>query len=212
MITMDKFDVENWDRKPQYDFFKTYQDPFFNITATLEVHNLYTYCKKHQLSFSLANLFVAIKCINEILEFKLRIFNNQVYLFNSVDIGSTVLNDNKTFSFCHFKYQESIFEFDIQGKQVIENHKKGIVFEPNVELLGVVHCSTLPWISFTGIKHARKGDEAGMGIPKIIFGKVFEENNTKKIPFSVEVHHSLMDGYHVALLFEKMQSFINQLR
>lgn len=211
MTTMHKFDVENWIRKPQYDFFKTYEDPFFNITATIEVSNLYTYCKKHDLSFSLACIYVAIKSINEIQEFKLRIINNEVFLFDAVNIGSTILNDNKTFSFCYFLNQPSIVEFDKQGKEVIENHKKGIFFEPKEELLGLIHCSTIPWISFTGIKHARKGDEARQGIPKIIFGKVFEENNTKKIPFSVEVHHALMDGYHVALLFEKMQYFINDL-
>lgn len=208
---MHKFDVENWIRKPQYDFFKSYEDPFFNITATIEVSNLYTYCKKHNLSFSLACIYIALKCMNEIQEFKLRIFNEEVYMFDTVNIGSTILNDNKTFSFCYFENKSSIFEFDAQGKKVIENHKKGMIFEPKEELLGIIHCSTLPWISFTGIKHARKGDEAGHGIPKIIFGKVFVENETKKIPFSVEVNHALMDGYHAALLFEKMQAFINEL-
>ncbi|SFS73895.1 CatA-like O-acetyltransferase [Lutibacter maritimus] len=208
---MEKFDIENWIRKPQFDFFKTYEDPFFNITSTIEVTNLYNYCKKHNLSFSLACIYVAIKCINEIQEFKLRIFNDEIYLFNTVEIGSTILNDDNTFSFCYFKNKSSIFEFNTQGKEVIENHKKGNVFEPKEDLLAIIHCSTIPWISFTGIKNARKGDEAKHGIPKIIFGKVFEENNIKKIPFSVEAHHALLDGFHVALLFKKMQNFINKL-
>jgi chloramphenicol O-acetyltransferase type A len=208
---MHKFDVENWIRKPQYEFFKTYEDPFFNITSTIDVLNLYTFCKKQKLSFSLACIYVAIKCINEIPEFKLRICNNEVYLFDNVNIGSTVLNDNHTFSFCYFENQTTIFDFDMHGKQVIENHKKGLSFEPKESQLGLIHCSTLPWISFTGLKHARKGDEAGQGIPKIMFGKVFEDNNSKKIPFSVEVHHALMDGYHVAQLFDKMQQYINNL-
>ncbi len=61
---MKVFDVENWNRKTQYEFFKTYEDPFFNITANLEVTNLYNYCKQHNLSFSLTCLYVAIKSIN----------------------------------------------------------------------------------------------------------------------------------------------------
>ena len=208
---MKKFDTENWIRKSQFEFFKSYEDPFFNITSNLDVVNLYNFCKKNELSFSLACLFVAIKCINEIPEFKLRFLNNEVFMFDYVDIGSTILNHDKTFSFCYFENQTTIYEFDKNGKAVIENHKNRIIFEPQENLLGLVHCSTLPWISFTGIKHARKGDEAGQGIPKIIFGKVFSENEIKKIPFSVEGHHALMDGYHVALLFEKIQNFINQL-
>jgi chloramphenicol O-acetyltransferase type A len=209
---MKEFDIANWNRKSQFDFFKTYEDPFFNITANVEVTNLYNFCKKHNLSFSLAIIFVALKSINEIEAFKLRILNNKVIIFDKVEIGSTILNEDNTFSFCYYNYSSSIFEFDKAGKKVIENHKKGIVFEPKEEMLNLVHCSTLPWISFTGFKHARKGDEAKKGIPKIIFGKVFEENKSRKIPFSVEVHHALMDGYHVALLFKKMQNYINDLK
>ncbi len=113
---MIKFDVENWNRKPQYEFFKSYEDPFFNVTATIEVSKLRSYCKENELSFSLACIFVALKSINDIPEFKLRIFNEVVYLFDSVDIGSTILNDDNTFSFCYFENQDSIFEFDKKGE------------------------------------------------------------------------------------------------
>jgi chloramphenicol O-acetyltransferase type A len=208
---MKEFDVENWARKSQFDFFKTYEDPFFNVSVNLDVTNLYVFCKQNNLSFSLSCLFVAIKIINEISEFKLRLKNNKVYQFDSVNIGSTVLNDDDTFSFCDFPFQSSIFEFDEVGKKVIEDHKKGITFDPQENELAIVHCSTLPWVSFTSIKHARKGDEADKGIPKIVFGKLFSENNNKKMPFSVEVHHALMDGLHVGKLIDKMQQYINSL-
>ena len=208
---MKALDLKNWKRKSQYEFFKTYEDPFFNITSNIEVANLYKYCKKHDLSFSLACLYVAIKCINEVPEFKLRIKNDTIYQFETVNIGATILNDDNTFSFCDFPYQSTIFEFDTVGKQVIGNHKKGIKFNPQENELAIVHCSTLPWISFTSIKHARKGNEGGKGIPKIVFGKLFTENEIKKIPFSVEVHHALADGFHVGLLLDKMQQYVFEL-
>jgi chloramphenicol O-acetyltransferase type A len=208
---MKEFDVENWNRNVQYKFFKTYEDPFFNITANLDVTNLYKYCKQHNLSFSLACLYVAIKSVNEITEFKLRFKNGKVYLFDTVNIGSTILNDDLTFSFCDFEFQPSISAFDTKGKIVLENHKNGIVFNVDQNDLAIIHCSTIPWVSFTGFKHARRGDEGLQGIPKLVFGKLFNENEIKKIPFSVEVHHALMDGYHVGLLYEKMQQYIDGL-
>ena len=61
---MKVFDIENWNRKTQFKFFKNYEDPFFNITANLEVSNLYNYCKQHNLSFSLACIYMALKAIN----------------------------------------------------------------------------------------------------------------------------------------------------
>lgn len=208
---MKAFDIENWNRKAQYDFFKNYEDPFFNLTANIEVTKLYTYCKQYNLSFSLACIFVAIKCINEIPEFRLRIKKGKVVQFDSVSIGSTVLNDDHTFSFCEFPHLASITEFDLKGKQIIKKQKEGAAFDAQENELQIIHCSTLPWVSFTGFKHARKGDEASKGIPKIIFGAFFDENQTKKIPFSVEVNHALMDGYHVGLLFKNMQHYINNL-
>jgi len=208
---MKVIDTENWSRKAQYDFFKTYEDPFFNITGNLEVTNLYTLCKTHNLSFSLACIYVAIKCINDIPEFRLRIKKGKVVQYKFVTIGSTILNDDNTFSFCDFPLQSSVYEFDSVGKKIIEDHKKGKKFEPKEDELGIIHCSTLPWVSFTGMKHARKGDEASKGIPKIMFGGFFNENDIKKIPFSVEVNHALMDGYHVGLLYKNMQQLINNL-
>lgn len=208
---MQELNIENWSRKSQYHFFKTYEDPFFNITTNLEVTNLYNFCKKNELSFSLSCLYVAIKNINEIPEFKLRIKNGKIYQFNSVNIGSTVLNDDNTFSFCDFPMKQSIFDFVEKGTAIIKAHREGVVFNPQENELAIIHCSTMPWFSFTAIKHARKGDEAGKGIPKLVFGKYFTENEIMKIPFSVEVHHALMDGFHVALLLDKMQQFINDL-
>jgi len=163
------------------------------------------------LSFSLACIYVALKCANEIAEFKLRLKNDKVYIFDTINIGSTVLNDDFTFSFCNFEFQKTISEFDLNGKKVLENHKNGIVFNEQEEQLGIIHCSTIPWISFTGFKHARNGNEGLQGIPKLVFGKLFNENKIKKIPFSVEVHHALMDGYHVGLLYAKMQQFMDEL-
>lgn len=208
---MKELDIENWNRKRQYEFFSSYEDPFFQLTANLDVTNLYAFCKKHELSFSLACIYVAIKCINEIPEFKLRIKDGKVVQYDVVPIGSTVLNDDNTFSFCDFPFSNSIFEFDSNGKEIIKKHKEGVTFDPQEDEVQMVHCSTLPWVSFTGFKHARKGDEAGKGIPKLVFGGLFDENNIKKIPFSVEVHHALLDGYHVGLLFKNMQQLINEL-
>ena len=164
---MKVFDIEKWNRKTQFKFFKNYEDPFFNITANLEVLELYNYCKQHNLSFSLACIYMALKAINEITEFKLRFKDGDVYVFDEVHIGSTILNDDNTFSFCYFQNQTSIFEFDKSGKNLVESHKKGAKFEPKEAAIDVVHCTTLPWVSFTGFKHARNGDEGKKGIPKI---------------------------------------------
>ena len=211
MTIMKEINIENWERKNQFEFFKNYEDPFFNVTATLDVTNLYKYCKKNKLSFFLAGLYTANQAMNKILAFRLRLMKGKVVEFDRIHIDSTVLNDDETFSFCHFETFPTFLEFMQNGEKVLLDHKNGIIDDSHVYDLDVVHSTTIPWISITSIKHARNGDEKDLGIPKIVFGKYYEDKNRKIMPFSVEVHHALMDGLHVGLLFQKMQEFINSL-
>lgn len=208
---MKLFITKNWYREAQFEFFKNYQDPFFNISTTVEVTQLYNYCKNNNLPFSLACLFVVTKGMNEITEFKLRFKNNKVVECEELAIGTTVLNTNNSFSFCYFPFKNTIDEFCLHAKSILENHKKGVVFEPKEDEISLIHSSILPWIQFTSIKHPHKGDENFIGIPKVVFGKTFHENSVLKISFSVEIHHAFADGFHVALLLDKMNSFIKNL-
>ncbi|SDX16407.1 chloramphenicol O-acetyltransferase type A [Lutibacter oricola] len=208
---MKEINIENWNRKNQFEFFKNYEDPFFNVTATLDVTNLYNHCKKNNLSFFLAGLYTANQAMNSIPAFRLRLKEGKIVQFDKVHIDSTVLNEDNTFSFCHFETAPTFLEFMQNGEKVLFDHKNGIVENSHVYDLDVAHSTTIPWISITSIKHARNGNEKNIGIPKIVFGKYYQENDQKIMPFSVEVHHALMDGIHVGLLFQKMQEFINEL-
>jgi chloramphenicol O-acetyltransferase type A len=208
---MKEFDIHSWNRKSQYDFFKTYDDPFFNLTTELDVTNLYDYCKKNQLSFFLACLHFAVESANEILEFRLRIVDDTIFEFEHIDIGSTVLNEDNTFSFCYFKRKEDVFAFDINGKSILKKHSEEDEFDSNKQSLNLIYASSVPWISFTSIKHARSIEREKSGIPKFVFGKFSNSAKAKKMPFSIEVHHALMDGYHVGKFLEIFQKKIDEL-
>ncbi len=208
---MKKFDLTSWNRTTQYNFFKTFDDPFFGLTSNIDVTNLYTYCKENKLSFSLAVLFIAMKAANEITEFRLRIVDNEVVEFDSIEIGSTFLNDDNSFFFGLFKNEATIFEFDKKGKALIKQLKAGKIFEEHWHKIDLIFGSTVPWVSFTSIKHARNYEREKSGIPKFVFGKRFTQDHKLMLPFSVEVHHALMDGFHVGQLIEIMEKKINNL-
>ncbi|MES1244892.1 MAG: CatA-like O-acetyltransferase [Acidobacteriota bacterium] len=68
----------------------------------------------------------------------------------------------------------------------------------------LLHCSALPWVSFTSISHARNWGRED-SVPKLAFGKVFEQDGRRLMPVSVEVHHALLDGLHVGRYLESLQ-------
>lgn len=208
---MKTFNTKGWYRENQFEFFKQYEDPFFNITSQIDVTNLYAYCKKHEKSFSLGCIYVAIKALNSIEEYRLRLHHGEVVLYDAVNVGSTVLNDNNSFSFCDFIYNEDFHVFVDVAQQTLNNYNQRRMHETDVDQLAMVHCTTIPWVEITGFKHARKGNEKEQGIPKIVFGKRVKRDGKYVISFSIEQHHALVDGLHVGKLIQKMEEIIAEL-
>lgn len=209
---MKKFNINIWNRKDQFDFFKDFEDPFFSISLNLDVTKLVDFCKVKKLSFPLSLYYFATEIANGITEFRLRLLNGVVYDVERMIMGSTILKADNTFFFCYFPDCDSVEAYSKKGKELITNNKvNGNTLEANETELAVIHGSMLPWFSYTNIKHARKGDEKDKGIPKFVFGKYFNQNAKKLMPFTIDVHHGLMDGYHIAQFLESFQNRINEL-
>ncbi len=204
-------EVEKWNRKTTYEFFKDYDDPFFNITANLDITELYHFCKENNLSFSLANLFYSLQTANEIYEFRIRLKDEKLVEYEKIHATQTILNDDETFSFCYFELKETIAEFDEDGKLAVEKYKQLKTFDVEATRIDLIYYSVIPWVSFTSFKHAIRFDKR-QTVPRIVFGKMFQENRKLKIPHSVEVNHAIMDGLHVGKYFTRLQEkFENHL-
>jgi chloramphenicol O-acetyltransferase type A len=197
-------DLENWNRKTTYEFFKDYEDPFFNLTANLDVTRLYRFCKANNLSFSLASLFYSLQAANEIKEFRFRLLHEKPVEFEKIHATQTILNDDETFSFCYFENRGNVLEFNENGRAAIEKYKRLKSFDVESDRLDLIYYSVIPWVSFTSFKHATRLDRR-QTIPRMVFGKLFEDAGRQKLPHSVEVHHALADGLHVGRYFVSLQ-------
>lgn len=209
MIMYREIEIEKWKRRETFEFFRNFENPFFNLTAPVDATNLYHFCKQNDLSFSLAGLFYSIQTANEIPEFRLRLINEKLVEFNKIHATQTILNEDETFSFCYFELKDDVFEFNEAGKKAVEKYKKLKTFDVEADRLDLVYYSTIPWIAFTSFKNATRLDSS-MTVPRIVFGKLFEESGKKKLPHSVEVHHSIMDGIHVGKYFKRLQEKLDE--
>lgn len=198
--------IENWNRKSAFEFYSAYADPFFEVTGPLDFTELYNYCKQNKQSLFLHYLHAALLAANRIPEFKYRFQGKTVVEFDQIYGGSTILKADKSFAFCYFDYYEDAELFCKHAADKLETQKKVDWFEPASDQIDMIHFSTMPWISFTSMKHARNNDPRN-AIPKIVFGKYYDDSKGGKlIPLSVEVNHCLMDGYHVGLFFQEVEN------
>jgi chloramphenicol O-acetyltransferase type A len=201
-------DLESWPRRQQFHFFKGYEQPFFNVCVHLDVTALVRLGRSRKgLSFFLTYHYLALRAANETEPFRYRLRGDRVVVHDRIDMGTTILLDGERFTFCYFGYEEDFARFaEKAGAELAQLRAGRGELEPRDDRDDLVHGSVLPWLSFTSFAHARKWGRED-SVPKIVFGKYFEDGGRFKMPISVEVHHALMDGLHVGRYVERLESF-----
>ena len=202
-------DVTNWARRDLFEFFRSYNNPYFNICTRLDITNLLVHLRKGQhVSISLALHYVALRAANEVEPFKYRLKDGKVIVHEIIHGGTIVLQPNESFNFAYFDYQQDFHKFITAAQQSVDEASRDNKPLTADSSENRIHFTVLPWLSFTSFAHARNlGTEES--IPKIAFGKFFEENGRTLLPFSVEVHHALMDGLHVGRYVARVQEIID---
>ncbi|MEO6050628.1 MAG: CatA-like O-acetyltransferase [Pyrinomonadaceae bacterium] len=205
-----ELDTNNWPRKATYDFFKDYEDPFFNFTANVDVSSVYRFCKKNYLVISLTLLYYSLVTANEIREFRIRLVDGRLVEFDRIHATQTILNDDETFSFAYFEMKDDVFDFNRSGEAAREKFKALKTFDVESDRSDLIYYSVIPWVSFTSFKHASRMDKS-QTVPRIVFGKLFPDSNRMLMPLSVDANHTIMDGFHVGKFFTRFQDILNSV-
>ncbi|UII33829.1 chloramphenicol acetyltransferase [Fulvivirga ulvae] len=203
-------DIDKWERKDHFSFFKGFDEPFFGVTVEIDCSAAYAEAKRNGVSFFLYYLHKALVAANEIEAFKYRIEGNRVARYETVNASPTVPRPNGTFGFSYMEYKPVFSDFYATAIKEMERVSKETTLVPATSNENVIHFSALPWIKFTSVSHARHYAMSD-SIPKISFGKVYESEGMKLMPVSIHVNHALMDGYHVGQYFDLFQDLMNKV-
>lgn len=203
-----KLPLDTWNRKEHFLFFKQMEEPFFGITTTIDCTKAYAKSKELGVTFFTYYLHKTLQAVNAIEPFRYRIIDDEVYIYDTIDVSATILRDDKTFGFSLMEYAEDLNEFAEITKKEIARVKAvtGLItrdFEINL-----IHFSALPWINFTSYSHARSFTFPD-SCPKVSFGKMMDDNGKKTMAMAIHVHHGLIDGYHIGELINCFQELMN---
>jgi chloramphenicol O-acetyltransferase type A len=198
--------VSTWARRELFEFFRNYDNPYFNICARVDVSGLLEFLRDRPgVSVTLAYHYFALRVANEIEPFRYRLRNEGVVIHDVIHGGTTVLLPNESFSFAYFNYDVDFEKFIEAAQRAVKIVASGSApFTPKGHD-DVVHFTTLPWVSFTSFAHARDREPLD-SIPKIAFGKFSKEGDRQLLPISVEVHHALMDGISVGRYLTQLEA------
>ena len=197
-------DVTTWPRRQLFEFFLDYDNPYFNICLRLDVTEVLIWLRSRaRVSVSLVNHYFALRVANEIEPFRYRLQDDKVIVHEVIHGGTTVLLPDETFTFAYFDYHEDFDDFMKGAQESVAQTIAKPTFQPTPRD-NLIYFTALPWFSFTSFAHARKRGR-GDSVPRIAFGKFLKENERTLLPFSVEVHHALMDGLHVGHYVNRLQ-------
>lgn len=211
-----ELELSTWHRRAHFDFFRAFDNPYFNITADVDVTALHACCHaKEGSSFAVAAYYLSLRAVNAVEPFAYRIRRKRgdagevaVIRHPVVHGGSIALRADESFGFVYFDYRASYEVFAAGASAALAAGRRSDRFEPRDDRDDLVHYSVIPWVSFTSFSHARRWGTDD-SVPKLVFGKHRLVGSRRLLPVSVEVHHALVDGLHVGRFFEHFQRHLD---
>lgn len=204
-------DQSSWNRKEHYDFFKNFDEPFWGIVTEVDCSEAYKTAKAEGHSFFASYLHKSLVAVNQIEEFKYRINDKDVVIYDNIHSSSTVGREDGSFAFSFVPFSPDFNTFkqnlDLEIQEI--KNSTGLRSNENVYRIDVIHYSTVPWSSFSSLTHARDFKRMDSA-PKITFGKALNREDKLIMPVAIYVHHGLADAFHVAQYLEKFQTILNK--
>lgn len=205
-------DIDNWSRKEHYQFFSKMASPYFGITTEVDCTLAYEKSIEKGYSFFAYYLHKSMVAVNAVEELKYRIIEDQVVSFPTIHAGSTIGREDGTFGFIfvHFSEDFETFNAELQKEIKAVHNSTGLRLNNDDIKPDLIRHSTIPWHSFSALLHPTNLDNKE-SVPKITFGKFNIREGKKYLPVSVEAHHGLLDGFHLAQYFSEFQQQLSSI-
>ena len=208
---MKKIDVATWDRGAYFSFYTTLDFPYINIGAHVDVTNLLDYAHAQGLSSYLTLIHTAHRTAHQIVNFRYRIVDRDPVLLDKMGLTYTHMPaDSELFINVCVEYVEDLFEFHETAQTRARAQGTDVGLGTLSDRRDLIGYSAIPWLQYTHFVRtiARSGVDSN---PKMSWGKYFHQDGRMLVTFSVQVHHGLMDGFHIGRFYEALQANIDLL-
>lgn len=207
---MEVIDLESWPRREHNRFFAGLAFPFFSVTTSLDVTRLRECCKSQGLSFYYALIYVTLSVMNEIPEFLYKIRGAQVVRHETLHPSFVVLDgQTRLFRIVNAPFAGTMEEFCAQCEKNVAAQKAYFPSLEDEKRDDLVYFSSLPWVSFTSLSNEMDADPDD-SIPRVTWGKFEEREGRWRLPYSVQLNHRLLDGWHLGELIRGIERVLDE--
>jgi len=199
--------MEKSNRLGAYEQFSRFLNPCFALDVRMDVTAVVAFSKSTGTSFFINALYLAVTALHEVEEMRYRIEGGEVYCYDTVDPGYTVMTDNGAYRNCRhamtFDYKE-FYERCQEAMDHVRSHPDSREFSSG--RYDEIYFTCVPWTDFTSLSQPLPlGDASSLSIPRIAWGRYVEEDGRMRMTVNMTLDHALMDGEHASRAFALIQ-------
>jgi chloramphenicol O-acetyltransferase type A len=155
-------------------------------------------------------MHLIIQQMNRIENFRYRIEDGKVFDEPIQFVSFTdLIEDSDLFKMVFTKVHDNRSLFEVEAVMASKKQGSKLIRLDTELVLNTIYVTSFPWAVFNHFTHATKLGPTD-SVPRVSWGK-FEDINGKKIMnLSIEAHHGLVDGIHLAKLIQNLQEALNQ--
>ena len=200
---MREVDMTRDPRRSQYEYFRTFVDPYASITVNCDITHLRRVTQERGLPFFLTVLHCAINAANDVPELRRRIRGDTAVEYSQCDSSHTVALPDGSYCYCRLNCRQPFARFLPYAQAEVERAKAAPCIDDGEDGDSLLFVSSLPWLSFTGLSLPLP--QPADSNPRITFGRFFSQDERVLLPVNLTVHHALADGLHVARFFAELE-------
>lgn len=199
-------DEQNWKRAMHCKVFRDCVEPAFCVSFELDITNFLQKIREKHYSFTFAMIYSVTVCANQIEEFRYRFLDGRVVLYDQIDTAFTYLDkETELFKVVNVPMEETLEAYIASAAKKAEEQKEYFTGPLGTD---VFQFSPMPWVSFTHVSHTNAGKKDN-ATPLIDWGKYFQREDRILLPFSIQAHHSFVDGLHIGKLANALQAYLD---
>lgn len=204
-----EFDIEHWVHREAYDMFTRKPFPHYLLAVNIDVTRLLEYKRREGLSFYLSIIYLMTKALNEQENFRLRVVDGRVVLYDRVEPNFTHKRiDEEMYHIYTARLEGSLPEFVRRTSEAIAGQTA--FYAGDEPAPNLIYYSCAPTIECTCITNPGMSDPDD-AIPRINWGRYTEREGRMLLNVSITVNHRFVDGFHVGRFVNRVQELIDEL-
>ncbi|QQO09747.1 CatA-like O-acetyltransferase [Breznakiella homolactica] len=207
-------DFDAWERKEIYQRFYGYS---YTVTADVDITAFLLRIRNRGFKFYPSICYALTKVVNENRDFRYGKMDGKIGFWDTLDTHYTLLRkDTALFTHMVTAFTEDPDRYHrqfITDKEAAEAGSS--LYYNNASPIDTFHISIIKTVKFTSLSlskpasYTHSDSDTTSFVPFATIGK-YETSGTKTLmPLAVEFNHSVNDGYHAGVFFEKVQECLD---